>query len=150
MMRPNKSACYALYAAMEMARAGPGKQVSVAFVADRCSIPPAVLAKVFQQLVRGGVAIGVRGSGGGYRLAREAAKITVLDVIEAFEPTAAPGRFPIDDGRQGREPPQSRRLRQLFDEVDEQARSTFASVTLETLVGQPRPGMGLHFAHGAS
>jgi len=150
MMTPNKSTCYALFAAMEMARAGPGRQVSVAFVAERYAVPPAVLAKVFQQLVRGGVAVGVRGSGGGYRLAREAAGITVLDVIEAFEPPGVACGCPIDDRRGGRGPAESRRLRRLFDEVDEQARSTFASVTLETLVGQPRPGMGLQLAHGGA
>ena len=70
MMRLNKSTRYALYAAMEMARVGPDVPVTAGEVARRYAIPPTVLAKVFQQLVRGKLAVGERGSCGGYRLAR--------------------------------------------------------------------------------
>jgi Rrf2 family protein len=40
---------------------------------------------VFQQLVRAGLATGMRGVGGGYSLSRPASRITVLDVIHVFE-----------------------------------------------------------------
>ncbi len=59
--------------------------VTVAGVADRYGMPRTALAKVFQQLVRAGLALGTRGVGGGYRLARPAPQVSVLDVISAFE-----------------------------------------------------------------
>lgn len=131
-----KSTRYALYAAIEMARSGPAGQVTVTRVAELYSIPTAVLAKVFQQLVRTGVAESRRGVRGGYALARPASELTVLDVIEAFEPPrAAEHRLAADDGAGPWAEHGACRLRRLFDEVDEMARCTYASVTLETLAG---------------
>ena len=87
-MQINKSTRYALYAAVEMARARD-RQVTAGEVADRYSIPATVVPKVFQQLVRSGIAVGTRGSGGGYRLSRPSSRLTVLDIVEAFEPARA-------------------------------------------------------------
>ena len=138
MTRVGKSARYALYAAMELARGGEGGQVTAAEVAARFSIPPAVMAKVFQQMVRAGLVTGTRGSRGGYRLARKPAEMTVLDVLDAFEPRRTPGSCLLDGERPDRCGHDATcRLRRLFDEVDELARCTFASISLETLVGRP-------------
>ncbi len=130
-----KSTRYALYAAMEMALAWDAERpVRAGEVARRYRIPENALAKVLQQLVRAGLAIGTRGVGGGYRLARDPGEITVLDVIEVFEPPRRSGRCLLkDDGGLCEDLPDCR-LRRLFDEVDEQVRCTFASVSLETLV----------------
>jgi Rrf2 family protein len=130
----NKSTRYALYAAMEMARAGD-QAVTVAQVARRYRIPAGPLAKVFQQMVRSGVALGTRGIGGGYRLARRPADLTVLEVISLYEPPRQPGRCVLADGlAPSCDPFPACRLRRLFDEVDEVTRGTLQSVTLETLV----------------
>jgi Rrf2 family protein len=135
-----KSTRYALYATVEMARAGAGVQVTVAQVAERYRIPVAVLAKVFQQLVRAGIAVGTRGTRGGYSLSREPSRLTVLDVIEAFEPLHAPERcLLVDAAEPACEDHGTCRLGKLFDEVNELARCTYGSVTLETLVGNRSP-----------
>ena len=141
-MKLNKSTRYALYAAMELARGEGAEQVTVAHVAERFAIPAAVLAKVFQQLVRTGIALGTRGSHGGYRLARAASRVTLADVIQAFEPGRAQGGCLLreDGGRPCPADQDDCRLRRTLDEVDELAWSTFASITLETLVARPRPG----------
>lgn len=125
---------YALHAALEMARAGDDP-VTVAQVAGPHGISPTVLAKVFQQLVRARIAVGTRGIGGGYRLARPRGEITVLDVVSVFEPLRTPG-VDLVHARAigGPVKPQTAALRRLFDEVDEGIRATLASVTLETLV----------------
>lgn len=135
-MNFRKGTRYALYAAMEMARSTDGVPVTAAQVAARYGVPPAVLAKTFQQLVRAGLARGTRGVRGGYALARPAATLTVLDVIETFEPRRAAETCLLAD----HDDPQCSHndaccLRRLFDEVDEMARCTYASVTLDTLVG---------------
>jgi Rrf2 family protein len=133
----NKSTRYALHAALEMTRAGEAGQVTVSQVAQRYRIPETPLAKVLQRMVRAGLALGTRGVGGGYRLARRPSEITLLDVISIFEPPKPPGQCLAQD-RPG-EPCSDFapcRLRNLFDEVDEIARGTFASVTLDTLAGK--------------
>jgi Rrf2 family protein len=95
-MQLNKSTRYALYAAMEMALAND-EAVTVAHVANRYGISEAALAKAFQQLVRARLSRGTRGVGGGYRLARPASAITVLDVIDAFEPVPEASHCLLDD-----------------------------------------------------
>ena len=139
-MNFQKSTRYALYAAMELARANEGDQVTAAQVADRYNIPGAVLAKVFQQLVRTGVAVGTRGTGGGYQLARKAGTVTLLEVIDAFEPSGTPGGCLLDDANDDRcDLFPDCELREVIDEVDELVRCTFASITLETLINRRRP-----------
>jgi Rrf2 family protein len=133
-MTITRSTRYALYAAAEMAMAGDAP-VTVIEVARRYRIPGGALAKVFQQLVRAGVAVGTRGIGGGYRLARPASKITVLDVMRVFERPRTPGTCVLHD-QPGQECPEASacNLHWLFEEVDELVRCTYESVTLETLV----------------
>ena len=142
-MSLNKSTRYALYAAMEMAAAGEQGQVTVARVAERYSIPGSVLAKVFQRLVRSGIALGTRGTGGGYSLAKSPSKVTMLDVIDAFESSRQDDEVLLaDEADPGFEDLGWGRLRQVFDEVNENARCTYASVTLETLVNRRSNGDG--------
>lgn len=134
-MNYQRSTRYGLYAALEMARAGADAQVTAAAIAAKYRLPPAALAKAIQRLVRSGVAVGTRGSTGGYRLARPPSRLTVLDVVEVFESTRRPGDCLVGTCRPaGCEHFEECRMRQLFDEVDQQARATFASVSLETLV----------------
>ena len=131
-MNYNKSTRYALYAAIEMA--GTSEPVTTASLALRYTIPAGALAKVLQMLVRAGIAHGVRGVGGGYLLARSPADITVLDVIDVFEAPRQLGACLLAERHEPDcEHGPDCRLRGLFDEVDEQVRCTFASVTLETL-----------------
>ncbi|MFQ5653415.1 MAG: RrF2 family transcriptional regulator, partial [Planctomycetota bacterium] len=115
---------------------GGGRAVTVGRVAERYRIPEGALAKVLQQLVRGGIALGTRGVGGGYRLAKNPSQITVLQILNVFEPPRPSDQCLLAEMG---EPDCSDRtacaLRSLFDEVDEVVRCTFASVTLETLAG---------------
>lgn len=133
-MNITKSTRYALYAAAEMTLAGD-EPTTVAAVAERYGIPEGALAKVFQQLVRSGLATGTRGIGGGYRLARPAKKITVLNVMHVFERRRESTGCLLHQRPGQRCPKQSVcSLHWLFNEVDELVRSTYESVTLQTLV----------------
>lgn len=133
-MTLSKFSRYALYAAVEMAKAGD-QPVTVAQVADPHRIPPTALAKVFQQLVRAGLAVGTRGIGGGYRLARARTDITVLDIVSVFDPLRTPGDDLLHARANGeRATPPAGALQRLFDEVDEGTRATLGSVTLDTLI----------------
>ena len=54
-------------------------------LAEYHAVPSAYLAKHLQALARAGVLETVKGPRGGYRLARPASDITVLDVVEAID-----------------------------------------------------------------
>ena len=139
-MNYQRSTRYALYAAIEMAAAAPGELVTAAAVSEKYQLPPTVLAKVFQRLVQEKLAHGTRGVTGGYRLARHPAEVTVLEVVEIFEGRRTESRCALascDEGTCGLYA--ECRLRLLFDEVDQQARATFGSVTLATLVSPRSP-----------
>ena len=134
-MKLNKSTRYALHAALELALADD-QPITAAQIAVRYEIPDNVVAKVLQQLARSGIARGVRGVGGGYRLVHPASEVAVQDIIDVFEPSLppdscvlkeTPGAACPGDGEPGC------RLMSLFQEVDETVRATFASVSLETL-----------------
>jgi Rrf2 family protein len=129
-MRLSKATHYGLYAALAMARLDRDESVTVAEVAVRYSLPEGVLAKVFQQLTRAGIAVGTRGVGGGYRLAGGASEFTVLDVIDALESSGEPL---VSRAGAGGDIAPTQGLERLFREVDDLARATFASTTLETL-----------------
>jgi Rrf2 family protein len=131
-MQLSKSTRYALAAAVDMSEAWEsGRPVTASEVASRHGAPEDVVAKVFQRLVRAGIAHGTRGLRGGYRLATKPSRLTVLDVMQVFEPSSIASR---ERGAAGSD----WRLERLFDEVDELVSSTFASITLATLAGLRR------------
>lgn len=133
-VRVSRCALYGLQAAVELAAASP-RPVPVHAMSERHGIPRAALAKVLQQLVHAGIVYGRRGLGGGYRLTRPPASISVLDLLEVID-----GRPTEPSPARRRGPPQHpatvpvERLAALFDELGETARTALASVTLDTLV----------------
>ncbi len=134
-MNLNKSTRYALHSALEMTLSSD-QPVTASRIAGRYEIPENVVAKVLQQLARAGIARGVRGVGGGYRLARSPAEVTVQDIIDVFEPTPPPDTCALRDEPGAACPGEGAprcHLMNLFQEVDETVRATFASVSLATL-----------------
>lgn len=84
-MRISARADYAVRAALELAvRQGDGT-VKAEEIATAQDIPHKFLEGILGDLRRAGVVCSRRGGGGGYRLAREAAAITVADVIRAVD-----------------------------------------------------------------
>jgi Rrf2 family protein len=63
--------------------------LSVPAVSSAMSIPQRFLPRVMADLVKGGLVVGHRGRTGGYRLARPATGISLLDIIDAAEPERA-------------------------------------------------------------
>jgi Rrf2 family protein len=75
---------YAVRAALALAEAGEHR-LSAAAIADRMRIPTSFVAQVMADLSRTGVVVSARGRTGGYRLARPADEVSLLDVIQASE-----------------------------------------------------------------
>ncbi len=76
---------YAIRAALELARAGDRSATHLE-VAAATGAPPAVVKQALADLARAGLATATRGRGGGYRLARPPAAISMYDVVRALEP----------------------------------------------------------------
>ena len=85
MLRLSKKADYALLAARHLAAHADRGAVSARELAEAYDIPPELLAKVLQTLVRAELLESHQGIRGGYGLARPAAKISVADVIQAVD-----------------------------------------------------------------
>ena len=76
---------YALRAVVYLA-GQDGEPCTTAQVAEVTKVPGPYLSKVLQSLGRAGLVQSQRGLHGGFVLARAAADLTILDVVEAVEP----------------------------------------------------------------
>jgi Rrf2 family protein len=81
---------WVLHCATTLALLEPGATVSGAQLAEYYGVPPAYLGKQLQTLVRAGVLFATTGPGGGFRLARAATEITLLDIVEAVDGPSPP------------------------------------------------------------
>jgi Rrf2 family protein len=84
-MQITRQADYATRAVLCLAQAQPGTRLSTARIAEQTAAPPAFLAKIIAQLASAGVVQAVRGARGGVSLARPAATISLLEVVEAID-----------------------------------------------------------------
>jgi Rrf2 family iron-sulfur cluster assembly transcriptional regulator len=76
---------YAVMAMTDLAGRGDGRAVSLAAIAANQQISRPYLEQLFARLRREGLVQSVRGPGGGYRLARPAAALSVAEVVEAVD-----------------------------------------------------------------
>ena len=87
MLRLTKKADYSLIALKHFALCLGERNgtVSAKEVSDSCGIPLPVLSKLLQKLGRSGFLTAAYGTNGGYRLARDPRRISVLEVIRAID-----------------------------------------------------------------
>jgi Rrf2 family protein len=85
MLRLSKKADYALLAMRHLAAHADREAVSARELAETYDIPPELLAKVLQKLVRANLLASHQGIRGGYGLARHASGVSVADVIQAID-----------------------------------------------------------------
>jgi Rrf2 family iron-sulfur cluster assembly transcriptional regulator len=78
---------YAMVALADIALQPNGKLVTLSDIAQRQKISLPYLEQLFVKLRRGKLVQSVRGPGGGYRLARPASEIRVVDVLAAVDET---------------------------------------------------------------
>jgi Rrf2 family protein len=76
---------YGLRAMLFLASLPRSRAVPFREIADKMEVPKDFLAKILKILSSKKLVAATRGSHGGYRLARPAAEISMLDVIEAVE-----------------------------------------------------------------
>jgi len=117
----------AIEAVLDIALHGGGGLVQSGDITERQGIPPRYLEPILQRLGRSGILVGVRGPGGGYRLARERRRISLLDLVRAIRGEAvAAGE--AEDG-----------LADALASVERDIAARLAAVTVESLCWQAQP-----------
>jgi Rrf2 family protein len=118
----------------------PDAAMSAARLAEYHGVPPAYLAKHLQALASAGVLETVKGPRGGYRLARPAAAISILDVVEAIDGDEPAFRC-TEIRRRGPSAVPAREYRlpcgvhRAFTRADEAWRKELAATNITSLVG---------------
>jgi Rrf2 family transcriptional regulator, cysteine metabolism repressor len=118
---------YAVLGLAELARSGEGP-VPISVVAERREIPVQFLEQLFSTLRRAGLLSSQRGVKGGFRLARPADRITVLEVVQAL------------DGRIGEEATEAGGI---WAEGVEALRGVFAATTIEDIARREQAEAGI-------
>ena len=81
---------YALRILVDLAENQNGGYITLKEAADRQEISEKYLESIVKDLVKARFVEGVRGKGGGYRLARPADEINVLEVLQSADGTLVP------------------------------------------------------------
>ena len=127
-MKLRKATRFALYSVLECAR-DPQRQVSATEIAQKYEVSIHHLSKVLRELGRAGILEAARGVGGGYRFKGNPRRLALMDVIALFEDISS---------RSGREPGTrtevGRGLGVVLAEIDEIAKATFRSITIDTML----------------
>jgi Rrf2 family protein len=76
---------WAVHCCAVLALVPPERTLPAARLAEYHGVPPAYLAKHLQALANAGIVESVAGRNGGYRMARPAAEVTILDIVDAVE-----------------------------------------------------------------
>jgi Rrf2 family protein len=84
-MKLTRASSYALHAVAYMAAQKSNIPVASHKIAKERGIPERFLLKVLKPLVSARVLLSVKGPNGGYRLARPASDITMLEILEAVD-----------------------------------------------------------------
>ena len=119
---------YACVAALELAlHHRSGQKLQVKTISGRHQIPRGFLVQILRELKKAGIVRSVRGSAGGYMLARSPQEISVWDVVQAVqsrdqEPQWAIAHSPLEPV-----------FRDLWRRVSEEERRLLEKTTLEDL-----------------
>lgn len=122
---------YGMRALVEVAVAGD-RPTSLKTVAERQDLSHQYLEQIFGVLRRAGIVESVRGSRGGYRLARRPVDVTALEVVELLEGSVAPVTCIDDDDNCSRVGACS--TEPLWREVDRAVRGVLARTSLGDLM----------------
>lgn len=126
-----QTAEHALRAMLYLARVGGGSYRPSKVIAEALQAPPRYLSKTLSDLVAAGLLEAVRGPGGGVRLTRSPARITVAEVLSVFEAQSRVRACLAAPGRCGDQEPCESHV--LWCRLEEQARIPFQQTTLEEL-----------------
>ncbi len=131
-MRLSSLADYAVVMMSAAARHGCGARLSATLLADETHVPLPTAQKLMQKLAQAGLLSSLRGTGGGFKLTRPAACITLADIIEAVEGPIALTTC-VDEAREDCALDHHCAVKPHWGVVNGAVRGALASVSLITL-----------------
>ena len=134
-MRLTTKGRFAVTAMLDLALHGHDGPVTLAGISERQKISLSYLEQLFGKLRRRELVESVRGPGGGYHLARDAARVSVADIVRAVEE-------PLDStqcgGRENCRGDHRCMTHDLWEELNSTVYGFLAGVSLSQLVEKQR------------
>lgn len=124
---------YAVTAMLDLTLHQDRGPVTLADISQGQGISLSYLEQLFARLRRGRLVTGVRGPGGGYRLARPAQEITVADIIVAVDENVEA----TNSGFEGKSTSERCLTHDLWSELSAQIYDFLNGITLADLAGEP-------------
>ena len=128
-MKFSNSVSYALAAVVQIAANPSSTPLACRIICEQAKMPERFVLQILRQLVNGGVLISVLGAEGGYKLARPANQITLLEIYESVD------RF--DEGADmwcnGLAPASQRVVRGAMEGIIADARKRLGNLTVADL-----------------
>ena len=136
-MRLTSLADYAVVMMAAAARHGGEARLSAALLAEETGVPLPTAQKLMGRLAGAGLLSSARGTGGGFRLARDAGGITLADIIEAVEGPIAMTAC-LEEGRHDCSLEEACGVREHWPVVTQALRGALAQVSLTRLAEERR------------
>ena len=128
----SQTAWYALQATLQLAMVYPTPHIPCGRLAQAGRMPERFLLQILRTLVVRGILRSIRGSDGGYALAKPPAEISLLEILEAVEGPVASHHHLTP--RQNDAP--QLLLWEMCDEIVDHARQRLAEVKMSQFVAQ--------------
>ena len=123
---------YALLALLELVdHHQQGEPLQIRQIAATQNIPERYLEQLLANLRRGGIITSQRGAKGGYLFAREARKITILDVITCLEGKDL--KLNKNNGNDANITVEAVAIEKIWQEIDQKTKMTLQEYTLQDL-----------------
>jgi FeS assembly SUF system regulator len=134
MLRVTKLTDYATVVLTVLA-ARPGEVLSAAELAEHAGLEAPTVAKLLKPLAQAGLVAAFRGSNGGYRLARDAGAISLVEIVEAMEGPLGMTECSLHAGNCGIE--QSCGVRANWRRINDVVADALRGVTLAQMLTPP-------------
>jgi Rrf2 family protein len=129
-MKLTRASSYAIHALVFMATQKHNRPVASHHIAQARGIPERFLLKVLKPLVSARVLHSIKGPNGGYRLARPADEITMLEILEAVD---GPIRGQSSFSRDETNGTLNKRLDQICNKAADEVRKQLHKVRISQL-----------------
>lgn len=134
-MRLSSLADYAVVMMAAAARhCGARRRLNATLLSEETGLPLPTVQKLVSRLSAAGLIESARGTGGGFRLARPPAAISVADIVEAIEGPIAL-TVCVDGGRHDCCIDETCRVKPHWNTINDAVRGALAGVPLSQLVG---------------
>ena len=148
MLRVTKLTDYASVVLTVLA-SDPAAVLSASELAERAGLEVPTVAKLLKPLAQAGLVEGFRGANGGYKLARDAADISLVEIVEAMEGPLGMTECSVHAGQCGIEDSCGVRAnwRRINDVVADALRGVSLAQMLAPMPPAPRKGIPVQLAN---